>query len=446
MDSILPNSKLRLYWNCILAVLITYSLMAVPFKLSFTEHQHGFYHPLIDLFIDIMLFIDIILNLRTTYYSKGVLVCDRKKIKNNYLKGWFTVDCISAFPIDIIFIFFNWVPLFPAYSLIRIFRIFRIIRFFSSLKTILHFNISLMRMLILAYLIMIYVHWISCFWFFVGQWNAVHEANGWLVEHGLEKASIFSQYVTSLYWVITTMTTVGYGDITPTTDLEIIATMLVMVLGVSVYAYVIGNLASMIANLDSSAEAFQQKIDKIDDYLKISQVPKKTRARIHSYFDYLRGQNKYQANEDPLNGLPEHFKTEIALFLHEKTIKKVPLFEDCHPGIIASVVTMLKLELYLPGEYVIKEGEFGSSMYFVAKGEVEVLAEKETKSICTLSNGSFFGELALLYDIQRTATVKAKTHSEVYILHKENFTKILTAYPKFKERIQNIAEERHHDS
>jgi glucose-6-phosphate 1-dehydrogenase len=96
----------------------------------------------------------------------------------------------------------------------------------------------------------------------------------------------------------------------------------------------------------------------------------------------------------------------------------------------------------LAGEIIIKAGEQGSEMYLIVRGEVEVLdASGQVKA--TLREGDCFGEVALLLSEPRTATVRAKTSCDLFVLDKADFSRILRDDPQFAEAIKAIATERY---
>ena len=145
----------------------------------------------------------------------------------------------------------------------------------------------------------------------------------------------------------------------------------------SLYAYIIGNLASMIANLDSSASRFQEKMRDVDDFMRYHSMPRDLRRKIHNYYDFLWARQKYQDHADLIKDLPQSLRVEISLHLNRDVIASVPLFHNCSQEIISCIVTMLKPEVYLPNQYIIREGEIGSSMYFISKGTVKVMVNHE---------------------------------------------------------------------
>ena len=74
----------------------------------------------------------------------------------------------------------------------------------------------------------------------------------------------------------------------------------------------------------------------------------------------------------------------------KELVKSVPFFSDLSPSLIMAVIGCLKLEVFLPGDYIAKAGSIASKMYFIHLGSVEVITTSG-ESLAILSEGSYFG-------------------------------------------------------
>ena len=80
---------------------------------------------------------------------------------------------------------------------------------------------------------------------------------------------------------------------------------------------------------------------------------------------------------DFLKGLPQSLQSEVSLHLKKEIIEKIPLFKDADPNFVKEISLHLKPVVLIPGDCVFVEGDVGNEMYFVVKGELEVLNKKE---------------------------------------------------------------------
>ena len=248
--------------------------------------------------------------------------------------------------------------------------------------------------------------------------------------------AIAENFINSLYWCVTTLTTVGYGDITPTTSLEKIFTMGVMILGVGAYGYIIGNISSLLGNLDIAKAQHQERTENINTFMASNNFPLDLQQRVKNYFDYLWSSQRGQNQKEIFTGLPESFHIAFALELNKELLHTVPMFKGAHDDFIRDIALALKPEIVLPNDLVCEYGKIGDKMYFVSKGTLKVYSKNKKTLYGELEPGNFFGEIALLMSTPRTANIVADDYCELYSLNKENFDIVLSKYPEFSETIK----------
>jgi voltage-gated potassium channel len=192
---------------------------------------------------------------------------------------------------------------------------------------------------------------------------------------------VFGSIPAALWWAIVTMTTTGYGDVIPQTVLGRMLSGVVMVSGILVFALWAGILAMGFAE--------------------------ETRRR-----EFLRTWD---------------------------LVAKVPFFHNVGAAAIADVVQLLRPRDYPAGAVVVRRGERGDCMYFVASGEVEIRLRPEP---IRLGSGDFFGELALLTGDPRNATIVAVRHSTLLRLDIVDFRQLLGRQSELARIIRAAAEQR----
>jgi glucose-6-phosphate 1-dehydrogenase len=125
-----------------------------------------------------------------------------------------------------------------------------------------------------------------------------------------------------------------------------------------------------------------------------------------------------------------------------EVIAQLPLFKDAEPLLLNAMIMALTPDSAAPGETIITEGDLGGEMYVICRGEVEILDRNGTVT-WELADGECFGEVGLLMATPRTATVRAKTQCDMFVLTKGEFCRILQDYPQFAESIKTLAKERY---
>ncbi len=122
-------------------------------------------------------------------------------------------------------------------------------------------------------------------------------------------------------------------------------------------------------------------------------------------------------------------------------VAAVPLFAGLPPERIKEIAWRLKARLVLPGEHVVRKGEKGDAMFFIASGAVEVHAPGLAEPV-RLGTGDFFGEMALLTGARRNADVQALGYCQILTLHERDFRRLTRRHPDLKTHIEAVAEAR----
>ena len=289
-------------------------------------------------------------------------------------------------------------------------------------------NPAIFRLLMLVFWILMAAHVFSCVWI--------------VVSGNPTELAPFDRYVRAFYWTMTTLTTIGYGDITPQTTNQTLYVIVIEMFGAAMYGLVIGNIAGLIANIDVAKSQYRDKLDRINAFLRYRAMPDQLTKKINDYYGYLWDTRKGYDEIEFLHDLPVALKEAVALHLNKDIITRVPVFEKAEPALIRDIILELQPVVFTPGDAIVRAGEMGSQMYFISKGSVVVLSPDETVTFATLTAGQFFGEISLLLSMPRTATIRATAFCDLYMLEKDAFEKVIEAYPTFKESIRIMAEKR----
>ena len=202
--------------------------------------------------------------------------------------------------------------------------------------------------------------------------------------HVIEKQAqpeAFGSIPEAMWWAVVTLTTVGYGDISPITPFGKLLGAVVTIFGIGAFALPAGILASGLA----------QEIQK------------------HNFIT------------------------------NWNIVARVPLFASLQASQIAEITTLLSARIAVPLEVIARKGEIGDAMFFISSGLVEVDLEPEP---IELMGGDFFGEISLIEHGPRTATVIAKTSCQLLALRVEDFHELMEHQPGILEDIKRTAKER----
>jgi voltage-gated potassium channel len=432
---LLPDSRARTLWDFFLFIVTLTMAVLGPIELVYKLRGRIFFL-YSGIFLTCVFLIDMILSFRTAYYYRGELVTDRRTITRHYLRTWFVVDLISLFPFDLLTgsILIGVPPhaldIAPALRLVRLIRLLHLKELINRWRHADFLNPSLMRLGILILWMLMVAHWAACGWIVLGNVKPEYNAA--------------ENYLRAFYWVITTFATIGYGDITPANIPQIAYTICVEIVGVGMFGYMIGNIASLLANLDIARSKYQEKINRLNLFLEYRDIPLALRQKLRHYYRYMWESRRGYDENLILKDLPSALQKELAMHIHADVIEKVPIFKGASDAFIKEIVMKLTPAMFTPGDYIFREGEIGHNMYFISRGSVEVLSEKTNQVYATIGEGGYFGEIALLLAQPRNASVRALEYCDLYTLDKESFQVVLAEFPQFAAQVKKMARERMH--
>ncbi|MCE9500184.1 MAG: cyclic nucleotide-binding domain-containing protein [Leptospira sp.] len=406
----------------------------IPLRIVFAYPLSGIFL-LFEYTISVTLVLDLIIRLFIPM-DPGKKYSPQKNKKYPGSAGFY-LDILTAVPLELL-IAHELIPasfsVFALLRLIRVIRILRVFRLFDLAKILRSWDLNefhdtlLTKLTYFGFWIILTAHWIACCWI----------ALGFSVEEGTK----IHLYVRSLYWAITTLTTIGYGDITAKTTVQTLFSIFVELLGAGLYGYVIGSIASLIANRDISKSKFSEKMARLDSFMEYKKIPQDLKNKISDYFIYLWETKRGYDETIITDGLPSALKMKVSLYLNREVFDKVPLFHNASEHIISKLVFNLKPVVCTPGEYIFEEGEIGDKMYFINRGSLEVVSGDGSQVHAVLHEGNFFGEIALLLKCPRTASVRAIDYCDLYALDKEVFDKVIMEFPDFARKVKEKAHER----
>ena len=426
---IAPDNKYKQAWNVFIFFLTVLAAVEIPLRLVLGYTVSGAWR-LLDFAITASFCLDLVLNFLSADTIGGKLVQNPRRIARHYLSGWFIVDFLAAFPFELIFTG-PMAALTGGARVLRLFRLFRLTRLARFMQRMARediISLPVLRMLFLTFWVLLIAHWTACGWIALGGVPDVTDS--------------LSVYIEALYWSITTITTIGYGDITPDGNAQMVFTMFIQLIGAATYGYVIGNIASLMANIDVSRAQYLEKMEKVSTFMRFRKIPAALQEQIRNYYTYLWESRRGYDESQVLADLPAPLETRVAMYLNRGVIEKVPIFEDANEDLISRICLRLRAEVFTPGDYIFRKGEIGSRMYFISRGSVDVVSENGREIHATLREGNFFGEIALLMSQPRTASIRAMDYCDVYSLDKEQFESIMRDFPDVLQRIRQRALER----
>jgi voltage-gated potassium channel len=391
----------------------------MPLKYIF-NYQNDLLFYISNIFISLIYIIDIFVSLINTRFKKGEAVLDRNNTRIYYLKHFAVIDILSAIPFDLYLSS-------PIYIIFRFLKLYRVYNFMHQAKQNEVRYAGYLTFLFFSFWLIHFVHWIAC---------------GWLTLVGIDPSmNNISNYIQALYWTSTTLTSTGYGDIVVSTNLQRIYAILVQFFGFGVLGFLIGNIADMISKKDPAKSQYLENMEKLSNLIHYRDLQPELENRIKDYYTYLWKKRLGFDERSFLASLPKNLKNNVALYLKQDVVQKIPLFKGADHKFIEEIAMFLKPLIVTPGDRIFEVGDEGKEMYFIVKGKLNVFS-KEGIHLAVIGDGDFFGEVALFNNDPRNASVEAIEYCDLYILEKNEFNDVLCKYPEIANQIAQKAKQR----
>lgn len=357
----------------------------------------------------------------------------------------FRLATLSILPTDLFYLVHPTTINRPFVRFNRLLKVTRLTEFYERLDSTANFP-HVYRATGLVLSILIAIHWNACLYIQASDWIGFG-SDQW-VYNLTTGPSVKDMYVQSFYWSTLMLTSIG--DVPgPTTEAECLFMIADFFIAVLIFATIAGNLANMIRQMRHSKTDFEEQMDGVKRYLTLRKVAKDFERRVIGWFDYVWMTGQSFDDEQTLSILPDNLRTELAINVHLEVLKRVSIFADCDsPGLLAKLVSRLRLVVYSPGDYVCRRGDIGKEMYIVKSGLLSVLAEDGRTPMATITGGGFFGEVSLLNipgnatGNRRVADVKSIGYSDIFTLSKNELWSTLDEYPEARSVLIEAGRER----
>ncbi|XP_011296962.1 uncharacterized protein Cngl isoform X2 [Fopius arisanus] len=439
-----PDENFYYYWLMLLSACVLHNLWTLIVRQSLPELQAMAPAAWLaaDGFTDLIFFLDVGVQFRTGYLEQGLMVYNNKKLAGHYLKSKsFILDLLALLPLDLLQVNLGSNPMlrFP-----RFLKVYRVYNYYYMVESRTVYP-NLWRVLNLIHILLILAHWFGCFYYLLSEAEGFQ--GDWVYPHRPgEYATLTRKYLGSLYWSTLTLTTIG--DLpTPETNAEYVFTIVSYLIGVFIFATIVGQVGNVITNRNANRLEFERLLDGAKTYMRHHKVPGGMKRRVLRWYDYSWSRGRIQGGGDintALGLLPDKLKTELALHVNLSVLKKVTIFQECQPEFLHDLVLKMKAYIFTPGDSICRKGEVAREMFIIADGILEVISETG-RVLTTMKAGDFFGEIGILNLDglnKRTADVRSVGYSELFSLSREDVLAAMKDYPEAQEILQNLGRKR----
>uniref|UniRef100_A0A3Q2PL93 Voltage-gated delayed rectifier potassium channel KCNH8 n=1 Tax=Fundulus heteroclitus TaxID=8078 RepID=A0A3Q2PL93_FUNHE len=437
---LLHYSTFKAGWDWLILLATFYVAVTVPYNVCFIGDDDDLTRSttVSDIGVEILFIIDIIFNFRTTFVSKsGQVIFNARQICIHYLTTWFIIDLVAALPFDLLYAV--KVSVVSVVHLLKTVRLLRLLRLLQKMDRYSQHSTVVLTLLMSMFALL--AHWMACIWYIIGKMEM--ELCFWVSLYPQVNAtgsgpSIRSVYIASLYFTLSSLTSVGFGNVSANTDAEKIFSVCIMLIGALMHALVFGNVTAIIQRMYSRWSQYHTRTKDLKDFIRVHHLPQSLKQRMLEYFQTTWSVNNGIDCNELLKDFPDELRSDITMHLN-KEILELSLFASASRGCLRSLSLHIKTSFCTPGEYLLRQGDALQAIFFVCSGSMEVL--KDEMVLAILGKGDLIGANLSLDNrvIKTNADVKALTYCDLQCINLKGLYEVLDLYPEYSHHfVQDI--------
>ncbi|EAS01567.2 cation channel family protein (macronuclear) [Tetrahymena thermophila SB210] len=429
----LPSSYVNTIWNIIQFIFLLIYIVYLPIRLAFDSlHEQKGYFTVFEVIPNIIQIINMFLEFNTGFYRHGQIILDRWEICVNYFKSRFIFDLtlnicwlISLNP-DVSL----WVKCVGLFRLITLIRLTEDLEQANSLRE--RYG-NIFELLKLSSFIFLCAHLACCCWYAL----AVHEEdidvqNTWL-KKDIQSYELdpnvnlkLQGYIAGMYYCIVTMTTIGYGDITPTTYRERIFALIFCILSCFLFAFTMGSIGEIVKQFSLKGEEFKQKMEMLNLYMKKRNLSSNLQVRVRKYYEN-QNQESSENNEfgsKLIDSLTTELREDVQKDIYSFLFKNISFFsQNFSERLIQNMYTIVEEKQFQIDEKIFEEGQKSDKLYVIIKGQVQLVLQNR-HSLMTMSEGEVLGLSEFFSQQPYQFSAKTSRNTQFAIIRYEDFIKL----------------------
>nr|XP_018667906.1 uncharacterized protein LOC100185773 [Ciona intestinalis] len=412
--------------------------------------------------IDLSFYFNIFVNLRTEVLTPNGFLTSFKDIYNNYNKWnklW--LDILGVIPFEIIspWVGCTRIAKYHAMAFLRLNRILYFFRYVPSSFSRWEYslNVQIVRIRTLKFVAYIYTftHMCSCFYYWwscgygmqshldrimykcrFGSWAWVFDI-GYITNKGQD-------YIKTMYWASTTMTSTGYGDISASTTSGRMFALGTMIIGTVMYGWLVAVIASTVSNSEAAEVSFRNSMLATKQYLVVHAVKN---ALVDRVMNVRRIEwERYCGTATPGvqtigRELPKQLHSVLLYESVNKFVEGLPFFHGVDTSFIAMLCNHVMIFHYSEGDVIIYEGDLSRNLYIIKQGHCDIVTEDLSEIVDHLVPGDYFGEIEILFGCGSPRTVVADTACEVLVLQRGDIDTVLQSFPVLQAQMNKIEDD-----
>ena len=448
-----PLGSFMRKWDFLIICALLWTAVVTPAEVAFSRPNLNalfVLNRIVDLFFITDLFINFFLAVPEP--KTGHIIYDRRYIAISYLRSWFIIDFLSVIPTDLITIMVE--DAYPnanienltvlralrLFRLAKLLRILRTMRLFKRLEMRYTIDYSMLALSKFAIVTVIFAHWMACAFGFVHDLGASAGHDTWMMNTYFGDFTVnnscydptdplacvpgFDKYIAALYWSSMTITTIGYGDISPKTNEERIFVIIAMLAGAFQYGYVVGAVGNVISTKNSRTSGLKNSLTDLNElFADLPLTPQEMRVKLREFFKYKHGDAKLDLERTTalMSEMSPRLRAELVV-LRNNWMRDVKFFHDFPESLVLALSLKMKQQTYPPKELILEKGDYMDNFLMIRKGVLVANGR-------IITAGQVFGQDYVLEPGRSPQFLQTITFSDVYSLSYQDLEEEVKHYP-----------------
>lgn len=447
---IYPEDIWKQVFDFVVSMLMLYFCIVIPFRIAFCNKLPEVLISY-ELVFDMFLLIDVALTFFTAYQIDITLIENHKEIAKNYIKKKFIFDFIACFPFYLINPHLYWLKIPRYLHATKIFPAFKTL--FSTLVGSEQHGAEWKKIMILIQVLNFLtklglgIHLIACMWVYIVVIEPYDVTSTWMIK---PFPNNYETYVASIYWTVVTFVTVGYGDITPKTDNEVVFTMFVQMQGIVFFAYLMGKVTTFVSDYSKKHYSGSEKESDLNRWLfqldssnTRKYMQHKLEAKIIEYFKFTWKHEQLSTllESSYVMRMPQKLRESFLDYIYEEEVKKFSSFlENAEKSYSYKIIShMQPRQVVKKNTVIIEIDQHPTEVFFINTGGV-IVSNSNNKNLVVFPNQSHFAEDLVLFQEESSFVYKSASRVvEFFILNEIDYCNILSQFPEVFKKSQRRA-------
>lgn len=368
--------------------------------------------------------LDILVSFNLAFYNeRDEIIFDKKAIAHKYLRTKFWIDVVAVLPLQFLALIITGelghgetklAQYLALLRLLRLLRLYRIVDFLEQLQYDTRVSLLWGQLIKKFAATLMWTHVASCVLYFISKQYDFDEDETW-IGGKVDEMTDFERYITVLYFSIVTFATVGYGDFAPVNPAEKIWGIVFMLTSMVIQAWIIGAITLLLIKQDEKTGDYRNTLETLNQYSTLHSFDEDFRKRLKTQLQ-LDFNTREIADESVLKNFPASIRRNVLRRLYMSSLVKTELMKDVREQFVDAFLTACTVEIFSPGEEILRRNSISSDLYLLIGGVVELVPSNEVSPYSSTNNeknrikaGDFINEVGFFCEYPQIYTVRTIT-------------------------------------